>query len=298
MAFTEETIKEIVRLHDEELLSVRKIAKKLDIAASTIFNYCVSGDIRFKKDGRDFVANSNRGKHHTEKTKRKISESRKRYIEEHPDSMPYKKYHYTNGESYAERYFREWMEKESIKYLAQQQLGLYTLDFLVGNIDLEIDGEQHCNDKRIVESDERRNKYVEEQGLKVIRVRWSHYKKLSQEEKHDFLERLKAALTTDNQLNESFKIDEGKLKKVYGKCKKCGGAILSKTNKAFCSVKCSYIGSTKSNISVDDYMTEDFYKKLIKDSKNSKVCDLSKKYGVSHTSIRRWLNTAKELGYQ
>lgn len=45
-------------------------------------------------------------------------------------------------------------------------------------IDLEIDGDQHHLDPRIVESDERRNAYLTGLGWKIIRIRWSDYQKL------------------------------------------------------------------------------------------------------------------------
>lgn len=297
MAFREDVVAEIVRLHDEELLSVRKIAKKLNVGASTIFKYCASGDIHFEKNGKEFVGNSNKGKRLSEETKRKLSEARKAWILAHPDKSPYLVSHYTRGESYSEKYFREWMEKEGIQFVAQQNLGTYRLDFLVGNIDLEIDGEQHWNDKRVAESDKRRNKYVEEQGLKVIRIRWSHYQKLSQDDKHDFLERLKVALTTDNQLNESFKIDEGKLRKIYGKCKQCGKDIFSRWNKSFCSTDCSNkYNATRLNGMKD---LVGYYKKFVEDFNEcgSVKMRLAKKYGVSETAIRKRIKRGIKLGY-
>lgn len=259
------------------------------------------------------------GKPHSEKTRRKISESRKRYLLEHPEKIPYKLNHYSKGESYAEKYFREWMEKEGISFISQQQVGLYALDFLVGNIDLEIDGEQHYVDERINDSDVRRNKYVEEQGLKVIRVRWSHYQKLPQEEKYDFLERLKVALTTDNQLNDNFIIDSGKLKKVYRHCKKCGKPIY-KRDTVYCSSECRHDNtkkrvrsktvSSKNKKSVNPYygngiktLDEDelktFYEKLIKDleSCHNNQSEVARMYGVTSSAIRKRMKRGIELGY-
>jgi hypothetical protein len=49
----------------------------------------------------------------------------------------------------------------------------------MGNIDLEVDGEQHYYDKRIVASDNKRTKYLESLGFSVIRIRWSHFCKLN-----------------------------------------------------------------------------------------------------------------------
>ena len=43
---------------------------------------------------------SKEGKKHTEETKRKISEIRKKYLFENPDKVPYLLNHYSKGESY------------------------------------------------------------------------------------------------------------------------------------------------------------------------------------------------------
>lgn len=85
------------------------------------------------------------GKHHSEATKRKLSQIKKEYFLKNPSKLPFVKNHWTNGESYAEKYFREWLEKEGIDHVCQFSIGTYFLDFLIGNIDLEIDGEQHYN---------------------------------------------------------------------------------------------------------------------------------------------------------
>src|SRR3546814_4629172 len=49
---------------------------------------------------------------------------------------------------------------------------IYSLDFAIipSKIDLEIDGEQHYVDQRIVDSDKRRTEYLESLGWKTIRV--------------------------------------------------------------------------------------------------------------------------------
>lgn len=121
-----------------------------------------------------------KGKKHTEETKKKISESMKKFMEENPDMSPWVHSHYTKRKSYAERYWKKVLTKCDIDFEEQYQVSRYCLDFAVveSKIDIEIDGEQHYCDQRIVESDERRNKYLESLGWKVIRIRWSEYKKL------------------------------------------------------------------------------------------------------------------------
>lgn len=135
------------------------------------------------------------GRKHTDETKKQISNSRKKFLEEHPDMIPYKLNHKANGESYPEKYFRTWLESEGINFQQEFRFRLYSFDFLInGNIDLEIDGDQHYCDQRILEHDKVRNRNVEEAGYKVIRVSWSSFKSLSETQKTVFLSELKSKL--------------------------------------------------------------------------------------------------------
>ena len=130
------------------------------------------------------------GKKLSNETKSKISKSRIKFLKENPDKVPYLLNHKSKGESYPERYFREILEKENIKFIQEKQESLYSIDFAINMIDLEIDGEQHYVDKRIVESDKRRTKYLEELGYVTIRIRWSQYQKLNKSEKEQFVVKL------------------------------------------------------------------------------------------------------------
>lgn len=138
------------------------------------------------------IANSKRS--HTEETKQKISKSRIKFLNENPYMVPYKLNHYSKGKSYAEEYWKIILDTNNIEYIEQFQIGLYQLDFAIINrkIDIEIDGDQHYLDKRIIESDIRRNKYLEELGWTVIIIRWSDYKKIIDKKEFviDFITRL------------------------------------------------------------------------------------------------------------
>jgi len=114
----------------------------------------------------------------SEETKKKISESRINFLRENPDMVPYKLNHYSKGRSYPEEYWKGVLDSYSVSYIEQYQIGPYHLDFAIGNIDLEIDGDQHYLDERVVASDKRRNEYLEKLGWKVIRVKWSDYQKM------------------------------------------------------------------------------------------------------------------------
>jgi very-short-patch-repair endonuclease len=116
----------------------------------------------------------------TEETKKKISESRIKFLHENPHMVPYKLNHYSKGRSYAEEYWKAVLDSNNLVYDEQYQIGPYQLDFAFvdAKIDLEIDGDQHHLDPRVVKSDIRRNEYLESLGWEIIRVKWSDYQKL------------------------------------------------------------------------------------------------------------------------
>jgi len=121
-----------------------------------------------------------KGRSHTEETKNKIRDKRLKFLEENPDKVPYKLNHYSKGKSYAEQYWKIILESHNIEFIEEYPIGLYSLDFAIVDkkVDLEIDGDQHHLDKRIVESDKRRDSYLECNGWSVIRIKWSDYKKI------------------------------------------------------------------------------------------------------------------------
>jgi Protein of unknown function (DUF559)/NUMOD3 motif len=130
------------------------------------------------------------GKPHTEETKKKISKIRREYLKENPDKVPYKLNHYSKGSSYPEKYFEEWLKNNNITYEKEKPISVYRVDFLINNVALEIDGEQHYLDERIVLSNKYRDEYLDSIGIKTIRVRWSTYQKFSPEEKQNYLSSL------------------------------------------------------------------------------------------------------------
>lgn len=132
------------------------------------------------KSGNKGKEGTFKGKKHSEETKNKIRESRIKFLEENPDKVPYKLNHYSKGRSYAEEYWKNVLEANDIEFVEQYPINLYSLDFAIlsKKIDLEIDGDQHYLDPRIVESDKKRDYFLSEMGWKIIRVKWSFYKKL------------------------------------------------------------------------------------------------------------------------
>lgn len=129
---------------------------------------------------REHKSRCSRSFRHTEETKKRISESKRKYLQENPDQVPYRLNHSSKGRSYPEEYWKIILDTNDVKYEEEFPVGIYSLDFAIpeSKIDLEIDGEQHYVDPRIVESDARRTEYLTSLGWTIIRVRWSEFKRL------------------------------------------------------------------------------------------------------------------------
>lgn len=131
-----------------------------------------------------------KGRQHSEDSKKKASDTMKRKIADGSFIVPYKRNH-SSKVSFPEKYFMEVLKELPIKY--NYQVGLYQLDFAIPEkkVYIEIDGEQHFVDKRIVEHDKERTEKLDALGWKCLkRIRWSEYQKLSQSEKEDYCKEL------------------------------------------------------------------------------------------------------------
>lgn len=140
-------------------------------------NNSESQKVRFEKNG---------GRPQSDETKRKLSEIKKKFLEENPEKVPYLLNH-SRVESYPERYWREFLEKNNIEFQQEYRESVYSLDFKIGMVDLEIDGEQHYVDAKIVASDRKRTEYLESLGYRIIRIRWAEFVKLSIDERSKFV---------------------------------------------------------------------------------------------------------------
>ena len=106
----------------------------------------------------------------SEETKRKISESRIKYLQENPDKVPYIINH-SSKESYPEKIFRKALESSGITGWQQSyRAGMYEYDFAFTEekIDVEIDGSTH-NLEKVKRIDERRDEWSHQNGWRVIR---------------------------------------------------------------------------------------------------------------------------------
>ena len=116
----------------------------------------------------------------SDEQKEKISISRINFLKENPDKIPYLLNH-SSKISYPEQYFIELFERENIDLQYHKQVGLYQLDFYNNDkkLYLEIDGEQHYQEKSI-ERDKKRTEKLKEHGWNLImRIRWAEWKTYS-----------------------------------------------------------------------------------------------------------------------
>jgi len=153
-----------------------------DVDSRLAINDLTKKKIRAKSQGRT----------HSDQTKQKISAARTDYLLKNPSQVPYLLNHSSRGASYPEIYWKAVLDSYNLDYEQEYQIRLYSIDFafLRPKVALEIDGEQHYLDEKIVSSDLRRTKFLRDNGWKVIRVRWAKYKKLDDAAKKIYIEEL------------------------------------------------------------------------------------------------------------
>lgn len=129
------------------------------------------------------------GKPVSEEQRKKLSETQKRNLKE-GKVFGYKLNH-SSKVSFPEQYFMEVLKDLPVKY--NFQVGLYQLDFAIPEkkVYIEVDGEQHYTDKRIVAHDKERTEVLNNLGWKCLeRIRWSIYQKLDEDSKKEYCNKL------------------------------------------------------------------------------------------------------------
>lgn len=126
-----------------------------------------------------------KGKKHSDETKKVISEKLHKVYER----KSIWRTQIEKRKSYAEEYFDRCFPNLKQNF----HVGGYFLDLadVEKKTYIEIDGEQHYRDPKVVEHDKVRTKRLEELGWKCLRrVRWSEFQKLTDSEKAKFIEDL------------------------------------------------------------------------------------------------------------
>ena len=150
--------------------------------------------IEISEETRNKLRKINCNRKISEETKRKISNARKQYLNEHPEKIPFKLNH-SSKQSYPEQYFENLFLQENIPLQYHKQIHRYELDFYNENLMkyVEIDGEQHYS-PYMIQHDIERTKYLENLGWKGIRIRWTEFKQMSFEEKQNKIKEIKEFL--------------------------------------------------------------------------------------------------------
>jgi len=235
------------------------------------------------------------GRPHTDEAKKKISDGRKKYLLENPDKVPYLLNH-SRQESYPEKYFTEVFKNRNFNLTKKYRVGLYELDFCIPDkkIDIEIDGNQHYYDEKIVESDKRRNKFLEDDGWDVIRINWSEYQKLNFDEKNKYILNLKNYVNDlidtkpffevpikEKKIKEKKqRVEKKKYKNKSSICKHCGNRC------SFSKDRCEPCYRKQSR-----KVERPSLDQLKIDIENLGYSGTGRKYGVSDNSIRKWMKS-------
>ena len=275
----EETLRQMEEYYYDNH-SIRDVAKKFNTTEMKIRVLRDKGLVRMERTPEQqkvFRELKSKGRKHSEETKKKLSLIRKKWISENPDKSPYVLSHKSRGETYPEKYFREWMEKENIPFQQEYKFKLYSFDFLVNErVDLEIDGGQHKNDKRVIEHDIKRDTKSQEAGFIVYRIEWCNYQRLTHEEKEKFLMELKEfLLNVDSPVPEFVTKKKTRIHKPR--------TIKLQQPSIFVQHKIKedlYCYDYRELMAVEMFVSGKFF---------SEICDL---FCISHSTLSRWIDNS------
>lgn len=127
-----------------------------------------------------------KGRHHSEETKDKLATK----MQDLYKGKSIWRTQIEKRKSYAEQYFDECFPELKQNFHVDK----YFLDLAdpEKKAYIEVDGEQHYNDNKVIEHDKERTERLESLGWKLIeRVRWSKFQKLTEEQKVEYVNILK-----------------------------------------------------------------------------------------------------------
>jgi len=256
------------------------------------------------------IHNKENPKRLSNETRNKISEARKKYLQEHPEKVPYLLNHYSKGPSYPENYFNDIFDGK-FEYERYYQVGLYQIDFAIVNkgIAIEVDGDQHYLDPKVIESDKRKTEYLKNNYWEIIRIKWSDYQRLNRKEKEEYIKNL---ISYINDLIIIPHIKKEKLNfckcgkqiwKTSKMCRECASIeIKSKTQKTnYCKCGKQILKSSKMCNSCTKLNQKrkvenrPEIEELIKMVKETSLEAVGRKYGVTGNAVKKWLKSQKDF---
>lgn len=130
-----------------------------------------------------------RGKHLSVEHKKKLSKAQTDFLIK--NNLNRWSNAHSSNRTYPEIYFENIFKDLCVEQYVIEGLP-YKIDFadVDNKIAIEVDGEQHYIGDEQVEHDKIRDKKLEEFGWRTIRIRWSSFQKLSNEEKELYIKNL------------------------------------------------------------------------------------------------------------
>lgn len=208
---------------------------------------------------------------HTEETKKKLSQIRIEYLKKNPDKVPYKLNH-KHKETYPEIYFKECLKGFIYQYRIPNTL--YVGDFVnpILKVIIEIDGEQHYVDNKIIIHDIKRTEILENLGWKIIRIRWKSFIVLDRNKKEEVISNINLNAITNVDIEEYIKKEK--------KCADCDNIV-----KDTRSIRCSNCSRTKNGINSRRFnISKD---ELIELLNRYSLVKIGKMFGVSGNAIKK-----------
>jgi len=208
---------------------------------------------------------------HSEKTKKIMSLKRKNFLKEHPD-----KHNWKNSEKFKSppcEYLKKELKKKGVNFIEEYQPldnRFYSIDIVIKNkkIALEVNGNQHYNkDKTLKKYYQERHDNIRKNGWKIYEI---YYTKCYSDIFIDDLIRL-----INNDI-EDIDLDFILMEKKENNCG-CGKYITKAAK------YCNSCVPRKRKVERPPY------DQLLKELAEANYSKLGRKYGVSDTSIRKWI---------
>lgn len=130
------------------------------------------------QETKDKIAKANTGKSLSDEHRQKLSISMK-VAHEQGRAWNIGKSRWNNEMSYPEKFFTKVIQNEfkDKDYKREYPVGIYSLDFawIHKKKCIEIDGEQHQRFEEYIERDKRKDQFLQENGWKILRIRWKDF---------------------------------------------------------------------------------------------------------------------------
>lgn len=248
-------------------LSTRELIAKYGMSSCALTKAQRRKDITFRSKSQAIsLASIKNPRKLSEETKKKISESRIKYLKEHPEKVPYRLNHSSKRSIPELRLEKAMLDHGITGFKTQFPMNIYQYDFAFVDekLDVEVDGATHLTDN-IKTIDERRDKWSIERGWRILRISASEIQK-------------NIIGCINKILNELSKPLLPVL--IEDKINKCQCAATISRYSKMCS-NCRAFSQRR--VERPDITT------LLKEIDEIGYSAVGRKYGVSDNSIRKWI---------